>query len=47
MIRTALIILAIEILVIGLVRRNASRARDDLGPPSPRSGYGEVSPRRA
>jgi mono/diheme cytochrome c family protein len=47
MIRTALIILAIEILVIGLVRRNASRTRDDLGPPAPRSGYGEVSPRRA
>jgi hypothetical protein len=31
MIKTALIILAIEIVVIGLVRRNASRARDDLG----------------
>jgi len=31
MIKTALIILAIEILVIGLVRRNASRTRDDRG----------------
>ena len=31
MIRTALIILAIEILVIALVRRSASRARGDLG----------------
>jgi mono/diheme cytochrome c family protein len=31
MLKTALIILAIEILVIGLVRRNASRPRDDLG----------------
>jgi hypothetical protein len=31
MLKTALVILAIEILVIGLVRRNASRSRDDFG----------------
>jgi mono/diheme cytochrome c family protein len=43
--RTVLLILAIELVVIGLVRR--SRARGHLGPPSPQGGYGEVSPRRA
>ena len=31
MLKTALIILAIEIVVIALVRRNASRAGNDLG----------------
>jgi len=31
MIRTALLILVIELIVIGLVRRNASRARGDIG----------------
>jgi hypothetical protein len=47
MLRTALIILAIELAVIWAVRRRyASRARGDIGPPSPRSGFGEVSPER-
>jgi hypothetical protein len=39
MVRTALIILVIELAVIGWVRWR-------YGPPSPRSGFGEVSPER-
>jgi hypothetical protein len=47
MVRTALIILAIELAVIGWVRwRYGSRARGESGPPPPRSGFGEVSPER-
>ena len=47
MVRTALLILAIELAVIGWVRwRYGSRARGELGPPPPRSGFGEVSPER-
>ena len=33
MVRTALIILAIELVIIGLVRRNYGRARGELGEP--------------
>jgi hypothetical protein len=48
MIRTALSILAIELIVIGWVRRRyGSAAREELGPPPPRSGFGEVTPERA
>ena len=48
MVRTALVILAIELAVIGWARwRYGSRARGELGPPAPRSGLGEVSPKRA
>ncbi len=47
MVKTALIILAIELAVIGWVRRrHGSRDHGKLGPPSPRSGFGEVSPER-
>ncbi len=47
MVRTALLILAIELAVIGWVRwRYGSRAHGELGPPPPRSGFGEVSPER-
>ena len=46
MIRTALVILVIELAVVGWVRRQYRR-RDEVGPPSPRSGFGEVSPERA
>ncbi len=47
MVRTALLILVIELAVIGWVRwQYASRRRDELGPPPPRSGFGEVSPER-
>ena len=47
MIRTALVILVIELAVVGWVRwRYSSRARSELGPPPPRSGFGEVSPER-
>ena len=46
MVRTALLILAIELIVIGWVRYS-SRARGALGPPAPLGGYGEVSPERA
>jgi cytochrome c len=47
MVKTALLILAIELAVIGWVRRRyGSRAREELGPPPPRSGFGEVSPER-
>jgi mono/diheme cytochrome c family protein len=48
MIRTALFIFAIEVAVIGWVRRRyGDRARGELRPPPPRSGFGEVSPERA
>ena len=48
MIRIALLLLAIELAIIGWVRRrNSSRASAELGPPAPRSGFGEVSPERA
>jgi mono/diheme cytochrome c family protein len=47
MIRTALILLGIELAVIWWVRsRYRSRAGNELGPPPPRSGFGEVSPER-
>jgi hypothetical protein len=47
MVKMALIILAIELALIWLVRRRyGSRAPGELGPPSPRSGFGEVSPER-
>jgi mono/diheme cytochrome c family protein len=47
MVKTALFILAIELAVIGWVRwRYGSRSRGELGPPTPRSGFGEVSPER-
>ncbi|MGQ0732291.1 MAG: c-type cytochrome [Acidobacteriota bacterium] len=47
MVRTALLILVIELAVIGWVRRRyGSRVRAELGPPPPRSGFGEVSPER-
>jgi hypothetical protein len=46
MVRTALFILAFELAVIGWVRwRYGSRAHE-IGPPPPRSGFGEVSPER-
>ena len=48
MVKTALLLLAIELAVIGWVRRRyRSPAGGGLGPPPPRSGYGEVSPERA
>ena len=49
MVRTALVILIIELAIIGWVRsRKGSRARNEItGPPPPRSGFGEVSPERA
>jgi mono/diheme cytochrome c family protein len=48
MIRTALAIVVVELIVIGWVRRRyGTVARGELGPPSPRSGFGEVSPERA
>jgi mono/diheme cytochrome c family protein len=48
MIRAAFIIFAIELAIIGWVRwRYGSRGRDAIGPPPPRSGFGEVSPKRA
>ena len=44
MVRTAVIILAIELILIAVVRRQyAARRREELGPPPPRSGFGEVS----
>jgi mono/diheme cytochrome c family protein len=47
MLTTALIILAIELAVIwGVRRRYGSRGRGEL-PPPPRSGFGEVSQKRA
>jgi hypothetical protein len=47
MVRTALLILVIELIVIGWVRwQYGSRARNAFGPPPPRSGFGEVSPKR-
>jgi mono/diheme cytochrome c family protein len=40
MVKTALLILAIELAVIGWVRRRyGSRARGEVGPPPPRSGF--------
>jgi len=48
MLRTALMILFIELAIIGWVRsRHGSRARNEVGPPPPQSGFGEVSPERA
>jgi mono/diheme cytochrome c family protein len=48
MVRTALTILVIELAIIGWVRsRYRSRASGEVGPPPPRSGFGEVSPERA
>ena len=49
MVRTALFLLVVELAIIGWVRsryRSRSRARDEIGPPPPRSGFGEVSPGR-
>jgi hypothetical protein len=44
MVRTALVILAIELALIGWVRsRYRSRDHGKLGPPAPRSGFGEAS----
>ena len=45
MVRTGLVILVLELIVIGWVRRRyGSRARSEIsGPPAPRSGFGEVS----
>ena len=48
MMRTALLLLLIELAIIGWVRsRYGSRARNEIGPPPSRSGFGEVSPERA
>ena len=48
MIRTALFILLLELMVIGWVRwRYGSRARNEINPPPPRSGFGEVAPKGA
>lgn len=48
MIRTALVIIILEVALIAWVRgRYASRRREEPGPPAPRSGFGEVSPERA
>jgi mono/diheme cytochrome c family protein len=48
MIKTALFILALELALIGWVRwRYGSRTRGELGPPTPQSGFGGVSPNRA
>jgi mono/diheme cytochrome c family protein len=48
MVRIALLILAIELVIIGWVRWNyGSRAHGALGPPPPRSGFGEASTERA
>jgi hypothetical protein len=48
MVRTALVILAIELVVIGWVRRRryGARTHEALGPPQPPSGFGEVSTER-
>jgi mono/diheme cytochrome c family protein len=44
MIQTALFILVIELMVIGWVRwRYTARPRQSLGPPPPRSGFGEAT----
>ena len=46
MVKTALVILVVELAVIGWVRRrHGSRDRGEVGPP-PRSGLGEASPER-
>ena len=45
MVTTALLILGLELAVIGWVRYGA-RARGEIGPPPPPSGFGEVSPKR-
>ena len=48
MVRIGLLILAVELAVIGWVRRRqrGSRAHGALGPPPPRGGFGAVSPER-
>ena len=47
MVRTALVILVIELAVIGWVRsRYRSRAGGEQGAPPPQGGFGEVSPGR-
>jgi mono/diheme cytochrome c family protein len=46
MVRTALIILAIELAVVGWVRRRHGSRGRALGPPAPPGGFGEVSPER-
>jgi hypothetical protein len=47
MVRTALVILAIELALIGWVRwQHGSRDHGKLGPPPSRSDFGEVSPQR-
>jgi hypothetical protein len=43
MIRTALIIGAIELILIGWVRSRYSRAREAIAPPPTRSGFGEAT----
>ena len=45
MVKTALLILGLELAVIGWVRYGA-RARGEIGPPPPPSGFGEASPKR-
>jgi mono/diheme cytochrome c family protein len=45
MVTTALLILGLELAVIGWVRYGA-RARGEIGPPPPPSGFGEASPKR-
>ena len=48
MVRTALVILALELALIGWVRwRYGSRPHGEPGSPTPPGGYGEVSPKRA
>lgn len=48
MVNTALLILAVELALIGWVRRRyGSGTRGEVGPRPPRSGFGEASPERA
>jgi mono/diheme cytochrome c family protein len=46
MLRTALIILALELAIIGWVRWRYGSGPHGARPPSPRSGFGDVSPER-